>query len=147
MVLKLEQDTSQKDIEIKITYPEKNKTINRLVSLIKSFNKQIECYSDDSIIYVNVSDIYYIESIDKKTMIFCENDNFLAKGRLYQIFDKLESKDFVQISKYCILNINKLEKIKTLANSHLEAELSNGKCLYVTRKYLADIKRSLKENK
>jgi len=39
-----------------------------------------------------------------------------------------------------------LEKIKTLANSHLEAILSNGKSLYITRKYLTDIKRILQEN-
>ncbi|MDR2972720.1 MAG: LytTR family transcriptional regulator, partial [Bacteroidales bacterium] len=50
------------------------------------------------------------------------------------MYEKLSNKGFIQISKYCIININKLEKIRTLANSHLEAILTNGKCLYVTRK-------------
>ncbi|MDR2965915.1 MAG: LytTR family transcriptional regulator DNA-binding domain-containing protein [Treponema sp.] len=51
------------------------------------------------------------------------------------------------MSKYCIININKLEKIRTLANSHLEAILTNGKCLYVTRKYLENIRLILREDK
>jgi len=146
MVLRLEQNTAQNDIEIVITYPVKNKIVERIVSLIKSVDAQIECYSDDIVKLVNVSDIYYIESIDKKTLVFCEKGSYQIKKRLYQVYDELADNGFVQISKYCIMNMNKLEEIKPLANSHLEAVLSNGKCLYVTRKYLANIKRHLQED-
>jgi len=146
MILKLVQSNAQNDIEIVITYPVKNKIVERIVSLIKSVDAQIECYSDDIVKLVNVSDIYYIESIDKKTLVFCEKGNYQIKKRLYQIYDELADNGFVQISKYCIMNMNKLEEIKPLANSHLEAVLSNGKCLYVTRKYLANIKRHLQED-
>jgi DNA-binding LytR/AlgR family response regulator len=146
MIIKLEQNTAQKDILISITYPVKNKTIERVVSLIKSLDKQIECYSDDTLKKINVSDIYYIESIDKKTFAFCEKGSYQIKKRLYQIYEELTDNGFVQVSKYCILNINKLEEITPLVNSHMEAVLSNGKCLYVTRKYLAGIKQMLKEN-
>ena len=145
MILKLEQNTAQKDIEIAISYPVKNKTVERIVSLIKSLDRQIECYSDDSIKRVNASDIYYIESIDKRTVVFCEKENYQSRKRLYQVFEELADNGFVQISKYCILNINKLEKITPLLNSHMEAVLSNGKCLYVTRKYLTELKRILME--
>jgi DNA-binding LytR/AlgR family response regulator len=146
MVLKLEQNTAQNDIEILITYPVKNKIVERVVSLIKSVDTQIECYSDDIVKLVNVSDIYYIESVDGKTIVFCEKGNYQIRKRLYQVYDELADNGFIQISKYCIMNINKLEEIKPLANSHLEAVLSNGKCLYVTRKYLANIKRHLQED-
>jgi DNA-binding LytR/AlgR family response regulator len=147
MLVKLEQNVSQKDIEVVITYPVKNKIVENIVSLIKSLEKQIECYSDDSVKLVNVTDIYYIESIDKKTLVFCEKGNYQIRKRLYQVYDELADNGFVQISKYCLMNINKLEEIKPLTNSHLEAVLSNGKCLYVTRKYLANIKQILQEEK
>ena len=146
MILKLEKRTSQNDIEILITYPRENRTLERLVSLIKSAGLQIRCYLDDDVKLINAADIFYIESVDKKTIVCCENENYHVKERLYQIYEKLTKAGFVQINKYCLLNINKLEKIKTLPNSHLEAVLTNGKCLYITRKYLTDIKRILKEN-
>ena len=146
MILKLEENTAQKDIEIAISFPQKNKTVDRIVSLIQSLDRQIECYSDDSIKWVDVSDIYYIESIDKRTIVFCEKGSYQVRKRLYQVYEELADNGFIQISKYCILNINKLEKITPLFNSHMEAVLSNGKCLYVTRKYLAGIKQMLKEN-
>jgi len=146
MILKLEQDSAQKDIEVIIKYPQKNKVVDQIASLVKSFNIQIPCYSDDAAKLVYVSDIFYIESVDKKTVVCCENENYQVKDRLYQIYEKLKNFGFIQINKYCILNINKLDNIKTLANSHLEAVLTNGKCLYVTRNYLSDIKQILLED-
>jgi len=146
MILKLEKNTAQKDIEISISYPEKNKTVDRIVSLLKSIDRQIECYSDDGIKWVNVSDIYYIESIDRRTIVFCEKESYQIKKRLYQVYEELADNGFVQTSKYCILNINKLVEIKPLLNSHLEAILSNGTHLYVTRKYLNGIKQMLQED-
>jgi len=146
MILKLEQDTTQNDIKVSISYPQKTKTVDRIVSLIKSFDRKMECYSDDSIKLVNVSDIFYIESVDRKTIAFCKNESYQVRKRLYQVYEELVDNGFVQISKYCILNVNKLAEIKQLHNSHLEAILSNGTHLYVTRKYLAGIKQILQED-
>ena len=146
MILKLEQKTTQKDIEITITYPQKNKKIERLISLIKSVDMQIECYTDDSTKIINVSDIYFIESVDGKTIVCCENDKYIVKSRLYQIYEKIIDKGFIQISKYCIININKLDKFKPIDNYRLEAVLSNKTHLCVTRKYIAGIKKILRES-
>jgi DNA-binding LytR/AlgR family response regulator len=145
MVLKLEQNVSQKDIEITITYPVKNRIIERIVSFIKSVDAQIECYSDDIVKLVNVSDIFYIESVDGKTTVCCEKERYFVKSRLYQIYEKLRNSGFIQISKYCVLNINKLDKFRPLDNNRLEAVLSNGVYLCITRKYISGIKQILRE--
>ena len=146
MIFKMEQHPLQTDIEVLVTYPVRNKTVERVFTLLNSINTQIECYSDDNIKLVSVSDIYYIESTDKKTFICCKNESYLSKFRLYQLNEKLSGNGFVQISKYCIMNINKLDKVKRLFNSRMEAVLSNGSHLCVTRKYLASIKQKLIEN-
>jgi DNA-binding LytR/AlgR family response regulator len=65
---------------------------------------------------------------------------------LYQINEKLTGFGFVQISKYCLININKLDKIIPLSNRRMEAVLKNEKRVFVTRKYLYEIKKVLQEN-
>ena len=146
MIIKVQQNPAQRDIEVLITCPARNKTVDRIVSFIESVDIQIECHSDDSIKRVNVSDIYYIESVDGKTIVCCEKEKYLVKSRLYQIYEKLKNNGFIQISKYCILNINKLDKFKPLDNNRLEAVLSNGAYLCITRKYIAGIKQILRED-
>ncbi len=145
MIINLKQNVLQKDIEISITYPVKNRIVERIVSLIKSVDAQIECYADDIVKPVNVSDIYYIESVDGKTIVCCEKENYFVKSRLYQIYEKLKDNGFIQISKYCILNINKLDKFRPLDNNRLEAVLTNGVYLCITRKYISGIKQILRE--
>jgi len=145
MIINIEQNDLQKEIKISITYPVKNKIVERIVSLIKSVDAQIECFSDDIVKLVNVSDIYYIESVDGKTVVCCEKEKYLVKSRLYQIYEKLKDNGFIQISKYCVININKLDKFKPLDNNRLEAVLSNGVYLCITRKYISGIKQILRE--
>jgi DNA-binding LytR/AlgR family response regulator len=146
MLLNLEHRKTHRDIEVSIIYPEKNKTVERLISFINSLSTKIEGYTEDSIKQINVLDIYHIESNDKIAVIFCENESYRTKYRLYQINQKLNGFGFVQISKYCILNINKIDKIIPLSNRRMEAMLTNGKRVFITRKYLYDIKRVLQEN-
>jgi DNA-binding LytR/AlgR family response regulator len=145
MVLRLEQNTAKNDIEVSISFPVKNRIVERIVSFIKSINSQIECYSDDTVKLVNASDIYYIESVDGKTVVCCEKEKYIVKSRLYQIYEKLKDNGFIQISKYCVLNINKLDKFRPLDNNRLEAVLSNGVYLCITRKYISGIKQILRE--
>ena len=145
MILKLEQNNTQNDIEVIVKYREKSKTVERIISFINSVDLQIPCLSDDIVELINAYEIYFVESIDNKTIIHCEKYNYLVKERLYQIYEKLKKAGFIQINKYCIININKLVKIKQLANSHLEAVLKNGIYLCVTRKYLTEIKQILRE--
>ncbi len=146
MILNLEHRKTHKDIEISIIYPEKNKTIERLVSFVNSLSIKIEGYAEEGIKQINVPDIYYIESEDKISVIFCEKEYYRTKYRLYQISEKLTGLGFVQISKYCLININKLDRIIPLSNRRMEAILKNGKRVFITRKYLYDIKKILQEN-
>lgn len=143
MIVKLEENLRQEDIEVLIKYSRMNATVKRLVSLVKSIDSTVKCNSEQREIWVNVSDIYYIESVDKKTFVYCEKSVYRTEYRLYQLMDAFEFSSFVQVSKSCLININVLVSIRPLANSRMEATLSNGERINVTRKYVANIKEKL----
>ena len=73
---------------------------------------QIKCTDDHAERMINILDIYYIESVDKKTFVYLENGVYRTDFRLYQLKNKLQTYGFVQISKSCILNINILDNIR-----------------------------------
>lgn len=145
MIIRLEENISQEDIEVLIRYARFNKRIKRIITLLKSVDSTVKCTLDNNEVWVNASDIYYIESVDKKTFVYCEKTVYHTELRLYQVIDELTQIGFVQISKSCILNLNVLESIKPMINSRLEAVLKNGERLNVTRKYLTDIRTKLNE--
>ena len=98
MLLKLEQDTTQKEIEVSIKYPEMNQDVTRLISLVRSADTQIRCTADGNEKLLNASDIYYIESVDKRTFVYCENEVYCTD---MQLLETLSPAGFVQISKRC----------------------------------------------
>ena len=147
MKIKTEQDLSCSEIEIIVKYPQKDRQVNRIVEFLQSLDMQIKCDSDNTERMVDVPDIYYIESVEKKTFVYLDKAVYHTDFRLYQLKDRLQEYGFVQISKSCILNINALESIKPLFNSRMEATLKNGEKVYINRKYLNDVKKALKGEK
>lgn len=144
MKIKTEQDLSCSEIEITIKYSQKNRQVDRIVEFLQSFDMQIKCDIDNTERMVDIQDIHYIESVEKKTFVYLEKAVYHTDFRLYQLKEKLQKYGFVQISKSCILNINALESIKPLFNSRMEATLKNGEKVYINRKYLNDVKKALK---
>lgn len=145
MKVKVEQDQSCTEIEVVVRYAEKNKRIDRIVSLLQSVDMQIRCDIDNAEKMINVADVYYIESVEKRTFVYLEKSVYHTDFRLYQLIHKLKEYGFVQISKSCILNINFLDSIKPLLNSRMEVTLKNGEKVYINRKYLRAVKSVLEE--
>lgn len=143
MKIKEEQDLSCNEIEVIIKYAQKDRQVHRMINFLRSFDMQIKCAGDHTERMINILDIFYIESVDKKTFVYLENAVYRTDFRLYQLKDKLQTYGFVQISKSCILNINALESIRPLFNSRMEATLKNGEKVNINRNYLNGVKKAL----
>lgn len=129
--------------EVKISYSKMNEGIKRVADFVRSVDQTICCKKEDEEYVIFVSDIYYVESVDKKVFVYCETEVFQSNKKLYEFEEVLSQAGFVRVSKSTILNIEKLVGVKTIVNSKLEAILSNGERICVTRKYLKEIKEAL----
>ena len=129
--------------EVTIAYSEMTANVKRVADFVRSVEQTVLCKKDEEECSVPVGDIYYIESVDKKTFVYCEKEVYMCSLRLYEIEKMVEKVGFVRVSKSTILNIEWLKGVKTLVNSRLEAILSNGERVCVTRKYLKDIREAL----
>ncbi len=129
--------------EVTIAYREITDSVRRVADFVRQVDQTICCKRNNEECTIPVSDIYYVESVDKKAFIYCEQEVFQSSYKLYELEDLLSQAGFVRVSKSTILNIEKLIGVKTMANSRLEARLSNGERVCVTRKYLKDIREAL----
>lgn len=145
MKVKLDQNASYREPEVLIRYSRMDRSIRRLESLVQSFDKTIRCSGEQGETWVHACDIYYAESVDKRTFVYCESSVYRTELRLYQLLAELADAGFVQVSKSCILNLGVLRGVRPLMNSRMEASLSNGERVHVTRKYVAAIRQKLME--
>lgn len=134
-------------LTVTIEYPQYNGYVDKLIKKIRGMGEFIAGCSNGRKYQIKIFDILYIESVDKRTFIYTSDDVFCIAEKLNQLETKLKKHGFVKINRTCLLNIDALDSIKNLVNSKLEATLTNGERLIVSRTYLYNIKVLLSEER
>lgn len=136
-------EDKESNLEVQIKYPSMNAQVQQLIQRIKSVDVKIVGSDNGKEMVLSIYDIFYIESIERKTFIYTKDRIFRSSRKLYQLLDELKDFGFVQINKSCIMNIDVLDSVKTLFNSRLKASLINGEKVIITRTYIPAIKKWL----
>ena len=135
------RQVENKPLIVTIEYPELTESVKGLVKRIESLDVSFSATADDRHLRIALSDVYYLENVDRKVFLYTKNDVFRLDISMPEIEKISSGTDLVRISRTCIMNTSHLTGIRQLKNSHLEAALDNGENLIVSRKYLRDIKR------
>lgn len=141
LILRERQDLEHP--EVIIEYRELTDGVKRVSAFVRSVDQSISCKREGKEFSIPLSDVFYIESVDKKTFVYGETEVYQTGLRLAELEKMLSHAGFVRVSKSVILNIEKLRGVKNLANSRLEAFLSNNERICVSRKYLKEIRAVL----
>ncbi|MCR4634697.1 MAG: LytTR family transcriptional regulator DNA-binding domain-containing protein [Butyrivibrio sp.] len=129
-----------------IEYPKWSESVDNLVKKIGRMDISLVGRMDERNINISLSDIYYIENVDRKLFIYTEDEVYRLDGSMADVESRIYDSSMVRISRTCIMNTDYLKEIRQIRNSHLEAVMDNGEKLIVSRKYLQDIKRIFKRS-
>lgn len=143
MKITLKQENGIDELEVVIHFKKVDDQVMQIVQKLESCNHTIIGNDNGRQYKINIYDIYYIESVDKKVFIYTKEQVFRSEQKLYQLGQELCSFDFVQVSKSCILNLDVLESIETLYNSRMCATLQNQEKIMISRTFLPNIKKAL----
>lgn len=92
---------------------------------------------------IEPKDIFYFESVDNKTFIYCEKQIFESKMKLYEIETQYENTDFFRASKSIILNLSKIKNLSPAFNGRFEALLKNNEKVIISRQFVPILKKKL----
>ncbi|MCR5847760.1 MAG: LytTR family transcriptional regulator [Lachnospiraceae bacterium] len=127
-----------------IEYPEYDKSASDLIRKINNLNFRFTAFDEEKQIRIDLSDVYYIENVERKMFIYTEKEVYRFNSTMSEIEEMIKETDMVRISRTCIMNTIHLKEIRQVKNSHLEAVMDNDEMLIVSRKYLRDIKSVFK---
>lgn len=90
---------------------------------------------------IPIENIYYIDSVDGRTFLYCADKCYECKSKLYELEEQLCNMSFLRISKNNIVNLRSLKSVRPLDLSRMQLLLHNGEKLVVTRHYLIAFKK------
>lgn len=143
MKLIIDEAFKYTETEIIIKCNSINEELQRVIMIIKGVEEKIPGIIEGVTYFIEPKDIFYFESVDKKTFIYTKSQVLETHLRLYEIEEKLEKQDFFRASKSTIINISKIKKLSPKFNGKLDAFLENDEKLVISRQYVPVIKRIL----
>lgn len=143
MKINIRTDSNIKETEISISCNRLTPEIERLISLVRIMDKQITGHKLGQIHILNINEILYIDTVDKKTFYYTKTDVYESQHRLYELEEQLEGTEFFRANKSCIVNFAQIKSLKADLDGRILLTMSNDEKLYVSRQYAPYVKKKL----
>ncbi|ADZ82644.1 LytTR family DNA-binding domain-containing protein [Cellulosilyticum lentocellum] len=143
MKIHIDTQIDQNEIEVIIRCKEANEEVKRIQDLLELFNKKLKGIKDQQIYILDVIQILYIDTVDKRTFLYTAGDIYESNLKLYELEELLETSNFFRAGKSIIINFSHIKRIKPDFGGRLEVTISNEEKLYVSRQYAIHIKERL----
>ncbi len=114
--------------------------IQKLQSYIRAFDNRILTKKEDEMVFVEMSDILYFETVDNRTFLYMKDEVVEVKQRLYELEARLSEEDFFRCSKSIVVNINKIKNLKPQIDRTIMVTMCNGEKLTISRRYVKAFK-------
>lgn len=143
MKISIDVNENLTDTEIIISCRKLTPEIEKLLATIRVINQQMMAVKDKETYILDVSDIVYIEAVDRKTFVYTENDCYESKLKLYEMEQRLCEGGFFRVSKSCLVNIHFIRSLRNDINRKIRLTLESGEQIMVSRQYADEIKARL----
>ncbi len=145
MKITLNQDTSCAETEVIINCSDVDEDILRLVAMLRVYQKKLVGILGGERRLLDVKDILYIDTADKKTFLYTEKAVYESALRLYELEDALRELDFMRAGRSVIINFRRIQSIRPELGGRLLLTMDNGEQLYVSRQYAGEMNKKLRE--
>lgn len=143
MKIQLNQNPAFDGVEIIINCPRTDEEILRIVAMLRIYDQKLTGIKDGEIRLLDVKEIFYIDTADKKTFLYTQKEIYESALRLYELEERLEGMDFIRAGKSSIVNFCRIQSIRPELGGRMLLTMENGEQLYVSRQYAALLKEKL----
>ncbi|MCD7731687.1 MAG: LytTR family transcriptional regulator DNA-binding domain-containing protein [Oscillospiraceae bacterium] len=146
MKINIQIDESMKETEINISCKSLSKEVEQIISALRVLNKQLAGKKQGEVFLIDLEEIMYLESVDRKCFFYTDKDVFEADEKLYELEYSLSKEGFVRISKACLIQLKHISSIRSEIGQKLRVTMKNGEQIIVSRMYAIELKKRLGVN-
>lgn len=152
MKIKINTNISKeyKEVVLTINTPELNDEVEKIIKYISNIDiipSQIVANKDNKIYFIDLEKIVCFFSKDKYNYIRTSEGIYRLKYKLYELEELLDTKNFIRISKSCIININQVECFDTSILGTIIVKLKDNTQEIVSKRNVSRIMKLLNERR
>ena len=125
-------------------YRKRTNEVNEVLGLLKKYSHKLIGKAENRETVFSLNDVYYFESVDKKTFACLKNEVLKIEESLSELEKAYYEYGFIRVNKSIVLNIYKIDSLKSEINMRVTALLDNGEKVQINRSYKSKFNLFLK---
>lgn len=118
-------------------YRVKTNEVAGILDFLQKHSQRLVGKTDGRELLFSLEDVYYFESVDKKTFAYLDKEVVRIDLRLQDLENAYFERGFIRVNKSTILNVYKIRELKSEINMRVTALLDNGERIQINRSYKA----------
>lgn len=143
MKIEIYVDEEATDLKISVTCSRLTSDVEKLIATLRMMNHQLTAKRDGEIYLLDLTQIIYIESVDRKCFIYTSDEIYESEFRLYELEQQLEGYGFFRVSKSFLIHLRNIQSLRADINRKIRITMSNGEQIIASRQYADGLKKRL----
>ena len=118
--------------------------VEEVLAFMERHEKKLVGKIDGETIIFQPEEILYIEKVDEKTFAYTLEHVIQMDVSLSMAEMILDDERFFRCSKSMIINVNRVERLKSLPSNRIDATLQSGEHIIISRTYASDFRKLLR---
>ena len=143
MKIEINVDEHAADLQIAVTCKQLTPDVERILATLRMLNHQLTARKDGEIHLLDIAQVIYIESVDRRCFIYTSDEIYESDFRLYELEQQLATYGFFRASKSFLIHLQNIQSLKADINRKIRVTMSNGEQIVVSRQYANELKKRL----
>ena len=135
---------SEGEDELILKYRQMNSEVEEVLAFMERHEKKLVGKIEGETIIFQPEEILYIEKVDDKTFAYTLEHVIQMDVSLSMAEMILDDESFFRCSKSMIINVNRVERLKSLPSNRIDATLQSGEHIIISRTYASDFRKLLR---
>lgn len=136
-------DENAEDLDISVRCRRLTPKIEKLLALLRTMDHQLAAKKDGETHLLDLSQILYIEALDRKCFVYTAQEVYESDLRLYALEQQLEEYGFFRVSRSFLVCLHKVQSLKAEVDRKIRITMSNGEQIIASRQYADELKKRL----
>lgn len=139
----VEEDPVLTETEVIVRCKETTPQVMEMLAALRSYDQRLTGEREGQTYLLEAGEVFYVESVDKRTFLYTAEGVYETPLRLYELEERLASRDFIRAGKSVVVNFGKVQSICPDLGGRLRLTMENGEMVGVSRQYAPVVRKKL----
>mgnify|MGYP003307559429 FL=1 len=143
MKIRIEQ-TSVEENEVILRCAQLDDEMLRVLSLLRSGMQKLLVWNEQrETLPLSVSKVVYCETVEEKTFVYTHDGIYQTALSLAELEDRWGDLGLFRAGKSSVMNLHEIQKLKNCGSGRIEALLTTGEKMIISRRYAPMLRERL----